>query len=92
MRLGCLCPAIWLRSDPGCGSLFQESLPRYNYRHSDPTTIASFRERLFNAVVIEVFFEKFEAYLRAHGLQARGGQIIDETLVSVPLPKASAYQ
>ena len=26
MRLGCLSPAIWLRSDPGCGSLFQESL------------------------------------------------------------------
>ena len=26
MRLGCLRPAIWLRSDLGCGSLFQESL------------------------------------------------------------------
>ena len=26
MRLSCLCPAIWLRSNPGCGSLFQESL------------------------------------------------------------------
>ena len=26
MRLGRLRPAIWLRSDPGCGSLFQESL------------------------------------------------------------------
>ena len=26
MRLGCLIPAIWLRSDPACGFLFQESL------------------------------------------------------------------
>jgi len=24
--MGCLSPAIWLRSDPGCGALFQESL------------------------------------------------------------------
>ncbi len=29
--MGCLRPAIWLRSDPGCGSLFQESLISSRY-------------------------------------------------------------
>lgn len=33
------------------------------------------------AGVIEVLFEKFETYLRSQGLQVRGGQIIDATLV-----------
>ena len=51
---------------------------------SDATMIASFRERLRKAEVIEEFFEMFEAYLRSQGLQGRGGQIIDATLVPVP--------
>jgi hypothetical protein len=34
--------------------------------------------------VIEELFEMFETYLRCQGLQARGGQIIDATLVPVP--------
>jgi transposase, IS5 family len=50
----------------------------------DATTVAFFRERLRKAEVIEELFEKFEAYLRSQGLQARGGQIIDATLVPVP--------
>ena len=50
----------------------------------DATMIASFRERLRKAEVIEEFFEMFEAYLRSLGLQGRGGQIIDATLVPVP--------
>jgi IS5 family transposase len=50
----------------------------------DATTIAFFRERLRKAEVIEELFEMFEAYLRSQGLQARGGQIIDATLVPVP--------
>ena len=50
----------------------------------DATTIAFFRERLRKAEVIEELFELFEAYLRSQGLQARGGQIIDATLVPVP--------
>jgi hypothetical protein len=35
------------------------------------------------AGVIVESFEMFEAYLRSQGLQARGGQIIDATLVQV---------
>ena len=50
----------------------------------DATTVALFRERLRKAGVIEELFEMFEAYLRPQGLQARGGQIIDATLVLVP--------
>jgi IS5 family transposase len=50
----------------------------------DATTVAFFRERLRKAGVIEELFEMFEAYLRSQGLQPRGGQIIDATLVPVP--------
>jgi IS5 family transposase len=50
----------------------------------DATTVAFFRERLRKAGVIEELFEMFEGYLRSQGLQARGGQIIDATLVPVP--------
>ena len=49
----------------------------------DATTVAFFRERLRKAGVIEELFEMLEAYLRSQGLQARGGQIIDATLVPV---------
>ena len=47
----------------------------------DATTIAFFKERLRKAGVIEELFEMFETYPRPKGLQARGGQIIDATLV-----------
>lgn len=50
----------------------------------DATTVAFFRERLRKAGVIEELFDRFEEYLRAHGLEARGGQIIDATLVHIP--------
>ena len=56
----------------------------------DATTVAFFRERLRKAGVIEELFEMFETYLRSRGLQARDGQIMDATLVPVPLPQASA--
>jgi IS5 family transposase len=49
----------------------------------DATTIAFFRERLRKAGLIEESFELFEQYLRSQCLQARGGQIIDATLVPV---------
>ena len=55
----------------------------------DATTIAFFRERLRKAEVIEELFELFETYLRSQGLQARGGQIIDATLVPVPKQRNS---
>jgi transposase, IS5 family len=50
----------------------------------DATTVAYFRERLGKAGVIEELFQMFEGYLRVQGFEARGGQIIDATLVPVP--------
>ena len=50
----------------------------------DATTFAFFRERLRKAKVIEELFDSFETCLRSQGLQARGGQIIDATLVPAP--------
>ncbi|QPN59305.1 transposase [Synechococcus sp. CBW1002] len=50
----------------------------------DATTVAVFRERLRKAGVIGELVEMFEAYLRSQELQARGGQILDATLVPVP--------
>jgi hypothetical protein len=50
----------------------------------DATTVAFFRERLRKAGEIQELFEMFETYLRSQGLQARGGQIIDATLVPAP--------
>ena len=55
----------------------------------DATTLAFFRERLRKAGVIEELFEKFESYLRSQGLEARGGQLIDATLVPVPRQRNS---
>ena len=49
----------------------------------DATTVAFFRERLRKAVVIEELFEMLR-HTCSQGLQARGGQIIDATLVLVP--------
>ena len=55
----------------------------------DATTVAFFRERLRKANVIEELFKMFENYLRDQGLEARGGQIIDATLVPVPKQRNS---
>ena len=55
----------------------------------DATTVAFFRERFRKANVIDELFEMFESYLRDQGLEARGGQIIDATLVPVPKQRNS---
>ena len=44
----------------------------------------AFRERLRKAGVIDELFERFEEHQRSQRLEARGGQIIDATLVPVP--------
>ena len=55
----------------------------------DATTVAFFRKRLRKANIIDELFEMFESYLRDQRLEARGGQIIDATLVSVPKQRNS---
>lgn len=51
----------------------------------DATSIRLFEEKLRTAGLIEVLFERFEEYLRASGYEAKGGQIIDATIVPVPI-------
>ena len=43
-----------------------------------------FRETLAQAQVVETLFAQFESYLAEHGLQPRGGQLIDASLIPVP--------
>ena len=50
----------------------------------DATTVALFRAQLRQAGIFEELFQKFDAYLEEQGLTARGGQIIDATIVPVP--------
>jgi IS5 family transposase len=58
-------------------------------RIPDAKTIWLFRETLAQAHVVETLFEQFETYLAAHGLQPRGGQLIDASLVPVPKQRNS---
>ena len=50
----------------------------------DATTVWLFRQQLTEAGVVEALFEQFETYLQGHGYQAKGGQILDTTIVPVP--------
>jgi hypothetical protein len=52
----------------------------------DATTIWLFREALAEAGLIDKLFERFGQHLEAAGYIARGGQIVDATIVSVPKP------
>jgi len=50
----------------------------------DATTIWLFREALVEAGLIDKLFERFGQHLQARGYIARGGQIVDATIVSAP--------
>lgn len=50
----------------------------------DGTTVWLFRQKLTEQGLARELFEKFEGYLEEQGYQARGGQILDATLVPVP--------
>ena len=55
----------------------------------DATTLWLFREKLAQAGLIERLFERFDQHLAARGYIARGGQIIDATIVPVPKQRNS---
>lgn len=55
----------------------------------DATTIWLFREALVEADLIDRLFERFGQHLEAKGYLARGGQIIDATIVSAPKQRNS---
>jgi transposase, IS5 family len=50
----------------------------------DATTVWLFREALAKAGLMKTLFERFNRHLDAKGYIARGGQIIDATIVSAP--------
>jgi transposase, IS5 family len=56
---------------------FEDSIP-------DATTLWLFREKLAQGGLIESLFDRFEGHLAAKGYTARGGQMIDATIVPVP--------
>src|SRR5678809_114143 len=50
----------------------------------DATTVWLFREALIKVNLVKALFERFDGYLNAKGYIARGGQIVDATIVSAP--------
>jgi len=53
----------------------------------DGTTLWLFREKLAKAGLIETLFGRFGQHLEAQGYIARGGQIVDATIVPVPIQR-----
>ena len=50
----------------------------------DGTTLWLFREKLARAGLIEMLFDRFNRHLEAQGYIARGGQMVDASIVPVP--------
>ena len=55
----------------------------------DATTLWLFREKLAKAGLIEKLFDRFDQHLAAKGYMARGGQMVDATIVPVPKQRNS---
>lgn len=55
----------------------------------DATTIWRFREDLAKAGTIETLFSQFDQFLHDHGFRAQKGQIIDASIVRVPVQRNS---
>ena len=55
----------------------------------DGTTLWLFREKLAKAGLIDKLFERFGRHLEAKGYIARGGQMVDATIVPVPRQRNS---
>jgi transposase, IS5 family len=55
----------------------------------DATTLWLFREKLAKAGLIEKLFDRFDQHLAAEGYIARGGQMVDATIVPVPKQRNS---
>jgi IS5 family transposase len=56
-------------------------------RIPDAKTIWLFREQLTKAELTKSLFDEFDGYLRAHGFRAQSGQIVDATIVPVPIQR-----
>ena len=58
-------------------------------RIPDAKTIWLFREQLTKAELMKPLFNEFDGYLRTHGFRAQSGQIVDATIVPVPIRRSS---
>jgi IS5 family transposase len=58
----------------------------------DGTTLWLFREALGKAGLIEKLFKRFSRHLEAQGYIARGGQMVDATIVPVPKQRNSRQE
>jgi len=58
-------------------------------RVPDAKTIWLFREELGRAGLVKRLFKRFDRYLREQGFTARKGQIVDASIVSVPIQRNS---
>jgi IS5 family transposase len=56
-------------------------------RIPDAKTIWLFREQLTKAELIKPLFDEFDDYLRKNGFRAQSGQIVDATIVPVPIQR-----
>jgi IS5 family transposase len=54
-------------------------------RVPDEKTVWLFREQLTKAELIKLLFDRFESLLVSQGFQAKGGQMVDATIVTVPV-------
>jgi len=55
----------------------------------DATTLDKFEQRLREANLIDELFEQFASFLQQAGYEAKGGQIVDATLIPVPIQRNS---
>ena len=55
----------------------------------DATTLWRFREGLVKAKVVEKLFKRFDRFLGDNGYRARKGQIVDASIVRVPIQRNS---
>ena len=53
----------------------------------DAKTVWLYREQLSQAGMIEALFNDFDGYLNTQGFRAMGGQIIDASIVAVPIQR-----
>ena len=64
----------------------------FESRIPDGTTLWLFREKLAKAGLIDKLFKRFGQHLEASGYIARGGQMVDATIVPVPRQRNSAEE
>jgi transposase, IS5 family len=55
----------------------------------DAKTIWLFRNELTEAQLTKVLFDQFDSYLQEHGFNAKKGQIVDASIVKVPIQRNS---